>query len=181
MIGDVGQHMRIRTLVAVALGIGLCLKGCGDVNDFKSTHFSDLTSAAISGNALVICGDYSNERAWASLTREIVQPVGEFAFIAHVDFVYNPSIASMTENQIINVVAESSDAFFVFYLPDGELEKTEPTLVLLDFEDRDSIRRMKLIPKAVQTVENNLTIANLLTEEFQQEVDDDGIYRDFSP
>ena len=54
----------------------------------------------------------------------------------------------------------------------------EPSLLVVDLFEEPG-RTFRAVPSAIQSIENNLSIANMDFWEFADNVDADGVFRDF--
>jgi hypothetical protein len=59
------------------------------------------------------------------------------------------------------------------------MRHSEHPVLIVDLFERSG-REFRAIPSTVQSIENNLSLANMDFEEFAEAVDDDRIFRGFS-
>jgi len=127
-------------------------------------------------NSLVLRTDFSDESAWKSLCAAIEEPVGDFR--AYVDFVSDREFDGLEGEQLLSALSENSDRSFAFIVDDGAISGADHPILVMDLFDTPG-RTFRVIPSQIQTVQNNLSIANMGFEEFADAVGDDGIFRGF--
>lgn len=127
---------------------------------------------------LVVRTDFSDPAAWRAIAAEIQAPQGEDGFLANVEIVDDPSNHALPLDQLRERVTTLSPCYFAFVADATTISHPEhPLLVIGLRENRGGAFRA--IPSAIQSIENNLSIANMDFEEFADSVDADGIFRDF--
>ena len=130
-----------------------------------------------SNSAFVIRTDFSDEKVW-NLVKDLVRaPVGEFG--ANVEFLDDPDYAGYTNAEFLELFAGNVEHTFVLVADADTMTHPEHPLRVLDlWHDRG--REFRAVPRQVQSIENNLSIANMDFHEFADSVDADGIFRGFS-
>ena len=128
-----------------------------------------------SEHALVLRTDFSSSAVWDAICDEIRRPVD--GFVAYVTFVDDPSYNGLTTSQIRALLAHANQSFVIVADRDAMSNPDRPLLVidLFDYQGRS----FRAIPSMIQSIENNLSIANMDFEDFADSVDDDGVFRGF--
>ena len=129
-------------------------------------------------NALVLRTDFSDQAIWEAICAEIQRPVGIFRFRAHVEFVDNTEYQDITKQQLLQLVPEDYNHSFIVIVDQTAVSHPERPLLILDLFD-GSGNEFRAIPSTIQSMENNLSIANMDFEEFAESVGEDGIFRGF--
>ena len=125
---------------------------------------------------LVIRTDFENQQAWDTVCELIRAPVqeGHESFNAYVEFLDDPEFRNLGKEDLLARVPADYDHSFLM-VADGEA-----TILVVDlYAERG--RSFRAIPTAIQSIENNLSIANMDFAEFAESVDADGIFRGFPP
>lgn len=132
---------------------------------------------------LVIRVDRSDNSKWKEICDEIKQPQSANRYEAYVDFLddrvlQNSSIEEIQQSLTDNTVYNNSHSFF-FIVDSITIASPEmPILCVSLFPEDTSYYRV--IPIQVQSIENNLTTANLLYDELHIIKDKDGIIRNWT-
>jgi hypothetical protein len=131
-------------------------------------------------NPAVIRTDFDNQEAWETICRLIRAPVheGDNTFYAYVDFFENVQYRDQPVAELLRAVPHDYKHSFLFVVDRESVSRTDfPLLVVNLFESRG--RTFRTVPATVQSIENNLSIANMGFEEFAEAVDRDGVFRGF--
>jgi hypothetical protein len=139
-------------------------------------------------NALILRTDFSDNSAWDSIRTAIEEPVGEFRFRAHVDFLSDPEYTDITLDDLLVLIPPSRDDLplilpvpgytFIFIVDQRAISEPEHPILVIDLSEERG-RSFRAIPSAIQTIENNLSNANMDFDEFADFTDPDGIFRAF--
>jgi hypothetical protein len=128
-----------------------------------------------SDQALVVRTDFSDDAAWTSVVSAIKRPVD--GFFAYVDFVDDSTFDGLTVEQLV-ALRDGLSKSYVIVADAVTMRAPEPSLLVVDlFEELG--RTFRAVPSAIQSIENNLSIANMDFWEFADNVDADGVFRDF--
>jgi Domain of unknown function (DUF6924) len=132
-------------------------------------------------NSLVLRTDFSDDRAWDSLCKAIVEPQTGDLFAARVECVSDTHYESATVEKLLALDQSGASRRFMFVADTLALSDPEhPILVIdLDKEFGQFGRTFRVIPSEAWSVENNLSIANMDFYEFADSADPDGIFRGF--
>ena len=128
------------------------------------------------GTALVVRTDFSDEGVWAEITADVVAPTEE-DFRAIVEFVDDPAHRGLTTEQLLGLVPADGPRFMMVV---DEVTVREPGRPILVVDlGREPGRQFRAVPRAIQSIENNLSLANMDFAEFAGAVDADGVFRGF--
>lgn len=130
-------------------------------------------------NALVLRTDFSNDLIWKAICEEIQRPVGIFHFRANVEFLDDAQYASITKEQLLELIPSNYDHSFIVIADQTAISHPDRPLLVVDLYE-GSGNEFRAIPPQMQSIENNLSIANMDFEEFAEAVDADGIFRGLS-
>jgi hypothetical protein len=131
-------------------------------------------------NPLVIRTDFENQHAWETICKLIRAPVQEDgdAFYAYVDFLDDTDFRDLSADDLLARVSSDYAHSFLFVVDRTAITYPDfPILVVDLYADRG--RSFRAVPSKVQSIENNLSIANMDFAEFADDVDKDGIFRGF--
>jgi hypothetical protein len=128
--------------------------------------------------ALVIRTDFSNHEAWEAIGAAILRLTKE-GFGAQVEFVDDVAYRGATQEQLLDLVLEGEERPFFHMIVDVVTVRSPEHPVLVVDLWREPGRDFRAVPAAVQSIENNLSIANMDFAEFADAVDEDGIFRGF--
>jgi len=129
-------------------------------------------------NPLVLRTDFSNQSAWEEICKTILEPVGLFRFRANVQFVDDVEYSGLMQDQLMGLISKNYNHSFIIVADSIAISSPEHPLLIIDLFD-NSDRVFRALPSLVQSIENNLSIANMDFEEFADAVDEDGIFRGF--
>ena len=129
-------------------------------------------------NTLILRTDFSNQAVWEEIRQEIQKPVTAFQFLAYVEFLDDNEYADITKNQLLQLIPRDYNHSFIIVADQITILHPDRPLLILDLYERSG-KEFRAIPSQIQSVENNLSIANLDLEDFADSVDEDGIFRDF--
>jgi len=91
-------------------------------------------------------------------------------------YVDDPGYAGLTTEQLVGLV-DSSHKSFLFVVDHEAISNPEHSILVLDLRHEPG-RTFRAVPRAVQVIENNLSIANMDFDDFADTVDTDGVFRD---
>lgn len=130
-------------------------------------------------NPLVLRTDFSSQATWETIRTEIQEPAGVLRFRANIEFLDDPQYAGLTTTQLLELVSENYPYNFIVIVDQAAISHPEHPLLIIDLFE-GSGNEFRAIPSTIQSIENNLSIANMDFEEFAEAVDEDGIFRGFS-
>jgi hypothetical protein len=114
---------------------------------------------------------------------------------AHVKFVVNDAYRDKPPEYVVHSLPDNYPYKFCFVVDRRCTENQEHPVLVVGFYPRDhksyeraprstpadEIATFRALPKEIQSIENNLSIANMDFEEFASHVDADGVFREFPP
>jgi hypothetical protein len=128
--------------------------------------------------ALVLRTDFSDQIAWEEICAAIREPIGDFHFLAYVEFLDDSEFANLTKDQLLERVPENYNHTFIILADQTAISRPEHPLLIVELYERSG-RLFRAIPSQIQSIENNLSIANMDFEEFAESADKDGVFRGF--
>jgi hypothetical protein len=130
----------------------------------------------------VVRADFSNDAVWAQLKEEIISPTDE-GFLANVEFVEDRTLAGFDEETIVGAIPRAYPHRYehpVMFVVDGAtISSPDHPLLVVDLHEDDASEPFRSVPRQVQAIENNLSIANMDFFEFAESADGDRVFRGF--
>ena len=126
--------------------------------------------------SLVLRTDFSDDAAWQGVCEAIQTPVGEFS--AYVELIDDPDFADCDVVTLLSLPKESLNHSFLFLVDHETISSDEFPILCVDLR-RNPGSTFRVIPSAMWSVENNLSIANMDFREFAESTDPDGVFRGF--
>ena len=129
---------------------------------------------------VVIRTDFENQKAWETICKSIRAPVpfGDDAFYAYVEFVDDTEFRNLSVEDLLNGVPDGYKHSFLVVVDGAAVANAEFPILVIDLHAERG-RTFRAIPATVQSIENNLSIANMDFFEFADNVDEDGVFRGF--
>lgn len=170
------------TVVAINLVVG-CSQSFNAMNSSRDT------------DPWVIRTDFSNDEQWA-IVRDLIaapQKTAGMEFYAYVKYVSDDRYRDQSLHDLILSLPDNYPGMFCFVVDRECIEKDEHPVLVVGFYPSDNesfsrpplntpagdIETFRALPSQVQSIQNNLSIANMGFEEFAESVDDDGVFRGF--
>lgn len=125
--------------------------------------------------ALIIRTDYSSDAVWNEIRRVIATPVDGFE--AYVEYAEDASYAGLTSAQIVELFGDAGRSY-AMVVDSRTISDPEHPLLVIDIFD-GAHPEFRAVPMAIQSIENNLSIANMDFDEFANAADADGVFRNF--
>jgi len=129
---------------------------------------------------LVIRTDFENQQVWKTIWRLIRTPVpvpGD-TFHALVERLEDAAFRNCSpENLLAGVPGDYTHSFLIVADSTAMTHPDFPLLIIDLVADRG--RSFRAVPSAIQSIENNLSIGNMVFSEFANAVDGHGIFRGF--
>jgi hypothetical protein len=129
-------------------------------------------------NTLVLRTDFSNQSAWAAICEAILKPVGIFRFQANVEFLDDAAYAHVSKAQLLALTSPNYNHSFIIVVDQTAISQLDHPLLIVDLYE-GSGNDFRAVPSQIQSIENNLSIANMDFEEFAESVDEHGVFRGF--
>ena len=127
-------------------------------------------------DALVLRTDFSDQAAWETIRGIIREPVGDFR--AYVEFLDDSEYRDITKDQLLGLVPKDYNHSFLVVVDRTSISQRDFPLLIVGLYD-GSGREFRAVPSQIQSIENNLSIANMDFEELAGSVDEDGVFRGF--
>jgi len=137
-----------------------------------------MTRLPDSDQALVIRTDFSDQATWEAVRATILAPVGPYRFYASVEFVDDPEYRDVSTGELLDIARRSAFRTFLMVADRLTMSHPEQPLLVVDL-NREPGRAFRALPSEIQSIENNLSIANMDFAEFANAVDADGVFRGF--
>jgi hypothetical protein len=146
----------------------------------SAPKFTKMKQPPKTTNPLVIRTDFENQQAWETICKLIRAPVqyGSETFYAYVDFLEDTGFRNLSQEDLLAWMPGDYVQSFIFVVDSTTITHPDfPILVIDLYSDRG--RSFRAVPSEIQSIENNLSIANMDFPEFAEAVDKDGIFRGF--
>jgi hypothetical protein len=133
-----------------------------------------------SDEALVVRTDFSDDSRWEEICSLISTPVEDWGeqYYARVRFLNDLSFCNAKKEQFIGSLSANYDHSFVFMVDSVTISRLDSPILVIDLYTEVG-REFRALPRTIQAIENNLSIANMDFREFADSIDSDGIFRDF--
>jgi hypothetical protein len=131
-------------------------------------------------NPLVIRTDFENQRRWKTICKMIRAPVpapGD-TFYAYVEFLDDAGFRGLGKDELLERLPNDYNHSFLFVVDRTAIAHPEFPVLVVDLR-ADRGRSFRAIPSAIQSIENNPSLANMRFFEFASAVDKDEIFRGF--
>ncbi|HEX6051917.1 MAG TPA: hypothetical protein VFZ21_21760 [Gemmatimonadaceae bacterium] len=131
-----------------------------------------------SDQALVLRTDFSDQAAWDAVRATLLEPVGPYRFYASVAFVDDPEYRDVSTEELLQIARRSAYRTFLIVADRLTMTHREHPLLIVDL-NREPGREFRALPSQIQSIENNLSLANMDFAEFADAADADGVFRGF--
>jgi hypothetical protein len=129
-------------------------------------------------NALVVRTDFSSQQSWPAVREQMLAESDE-GFRAYVKIVDHVDFDGAEPDQVLAAIGDDYGYSFVIIADRATMIDAEHPLLVVDLRNEPG-RSFRALPGAVQSVENNLSIANMDFFEFADAAEQDGgVYRGF--
>lgn len=132
-----------------------------------------------SEDMLVLRTDFSDDATWEAVCDEVSMPVGVMGFQANVRFVDDREYDGVPNAEVPGLFRAGSNHGYVIIADRVTMTHPDHALLILDLLEDEAGRQFRAVPSAIQSIENNLSIANMDFEDFATAVDADGVFRGF--
>ncbi|MEU7753102.1 hypothetical protein [Micromonospora sp. NPDC049171] len=130
----------------------------------------------------VVRADFRDDGGWERLRAEIVNPTPE-GFLADVEFVEDRELTGLDDTAIAAGYPRAYPQEYrhpvVFVVDAVTVSLPEHPLLVVNLNEGDETGPFRALPRQVQAIENNLSIANMDFFEFARAADPDGVFRGF--
>lgn len=129
------------------------------------------------GTALLVRTDFSDDQAWAEVG-DAAQAESPEGFRACLELVDDRRFEGYTAKQAVAGSPPDEEPFFVFLVDRVTTMNPDHPILVVDLRWEPG-RQFRLVPAAMWSVENNLSLSNMDWEDFASSVDADGVFRGF--
>lgn len=130
----------------------------------------------------VIRADFRDDGVWEQLKDEIVSPTEE-GFVAGVEFVEDRALIGLSETAIAagypRAYPRQHRHPVMFVVDTVTVSLPERPLLVINLNEGDETGPFRTLPRQVQAIESNLSIANMDFFEFARSAGPDGVFRGF--
>lgn len=130
----------------------------------------------------VVRADFSDDAAWERVKAEIVEPTVE-GFGADVEFVEDRSLSGLDEAAIVagypRVYPHQYRHPVVVVVDAVAISMPEQPVLVINLNADVDAAPFRAVPRQVQSVQNNLSLANMDFVEFSGSAGGDGVFRGF--
>jgi len=151
-------------------------------------------------NPWVVRASISSDQSWELIKKLVAAPqkdsLSGMEFTANVRFVEDPLFANLPIHDIVRSLPADYPGYLVFVVDTQSDQGNEHSLLVVGFSPQrddpkdfarkpnqtpvEEIRSFRALPSTIQSIENNLTIANMDFEDFRNAVYQDGVFRGFA-
>jgi hypothetical protein len=127
--------------------------------------------------AAVVRTDFSDDAAWRGVVDEMLaeSPEGWRAYVTVID---DAAFDGLTPDQVLDAITDDYHFGFLLIVDADAIHGDARAVLVVDlFEERG--RSFRALLSQVQSVENNLSLANMDFSEFAESVERDGVFRGF--
>ncbi|MBM7494433.1 hypothetical protein JOD64_005655 [Micromonospora luteifusca] len=130
----------------------------------------------------VVRADFRADDVWEQLKDEIVSPTDE-GFVARVEFVEDRTLIGLSDTAITAGYPRAYPRQYrhpvVFVVDAVTVSLPERPLLVVNLNEGDDTGPFRTLPRQVQAIENNLSLANMDFFEFARSAGTDGVFRGF--
>ncbi len=121
--------------------------------------------------------DFSDEPAWQAVREQMLaeSPEGWRAYVSIID---DPVFDALTAQQLLDAITDEYRYGFLIVVDDVAIAGDAHAVLVVDLLDEPG-KSFRAMPSEVQSIENNLSIANMDFVEFADSVGADGVFRGF--
>lgn len=129
-------------------------------------------------NSVVLRTDFSDQAAWEDIGATIREPVGDEGFRAGVDFLDDAAFDGLSKEAVVKLIPRRYAHPIIVIVDRTTVASTGHPVLVIDLAEERG-RDFRAFPSKVQSIENNLSLANMDFEEFADEVGEDGVFHGF--
>jgi hypothetical protein len=127
--------------------------------------------------AAVVRTDFSDDETWRTVSDAMLAETPD-GFRAHVEVVDDPSFDGLGADSVRTAAGDDYPYGFVILVDRESIVRDEHPVLVVDLRHEPG-RAFRALPVTVQSIDNNLTLANMDFFEFADSVDEDGVFRGF--
>ena len=133
--------------------------------------------------SVLIRTDYTDDNAWADVATAAQAPSSPDGFTANLILVNEPIWNSITVEDLLSEIYDSSLSYVFIADTETMTHPEHPILAVYTSNiDRRGIARgrsVRVVPRAMWSIENNLSTANLDFADYVENAGADGVFRGF--
>jgi hypothetical protein len=130
----------------------------------------------------VVRADFTDNVVWERVKEKILQPTEE-GFGADVDFVADQALAALDEAAIVASYLRAYPHAYrhpVLFVVDAvAVSAPEHPVLVVNLNSGVTVGPFRALPRQVQSIQNNLSLANMDYVEFAGATGPDGVFRGF--
>ncbi|MEZ0109633.1 hypothetical protein ABH920_003647 [Catenulispora sp. EB89] len=127
--------------------------------------------------ALLIRTDFSDDDAWLAVIAAVRAPTVE-GFTAHIDICEDRAFADLPPDRLTAHLPNRHRHSVLFVVDAVTIRNPEHPLVAIGLDvTQPPVATLRIIPSAVQMIENNLTSTKMWFQDFVVQADPDGVLR----
>jgi len=130
----------------------------------------------------VVRADFTDDAAWDEIREKIAEPTEE-GFRADVDFLEDRALTGLDEAAIVTGYPRAYPQEYrhpVLFVVDAvAVSAPDHPVLVVNLNARVDARPFRALPRQVQSVQNNLSLANMDFVEFANAAGADGVFRGF--
>ncbi|MFD2763856.1 DUF6924 domain-containing protein [Micromonospora eburnea] len=130
----------------------------------------------------VVRADFSDDVVWKHVKEKIVEPTEE-GFGADVEFVEDRALTGLDEAEIANGYRRAYPHDYrhpiLFVVDAVAVAVPEQPVLVVNLNVRIDAGPFRALPRQVQSIQDNLSLANMDYLEFARSTDTDGVFRGF--
>jgi hypothetical protein len=131
----------------------------------------------VTEDVLVLRTDFSNDEKWERLCAEISTPDPEYGFQPYVVFLSDRQFEHLSAKEIVEALPADYEHPILFVVDGSTMESEESPVLCLDLHEKKG-QEMRVLPRVMWAIENNLSISNDEFSSFLESADEDGVYRE---
>jgi hypothetical protein len=125
-------------------------------------------------NRLIIRTDFSNEAAWEEIVAQLRDPLEPYTF--EMEFVEERAYQGDSVEQVLAALPKDYPHTFFAIIDQTTVSQSDHPVLIVDlYEERGAVFRA--VPSEVAFVDNNLADGNMIWADFNEGMDEDGIFR----
>ena len=119
---------------------------------------------------------FGDQSGWLALLSATRTPSAD-GFLAYVDVVEYFSLDGATPSQVAALLPEKSEYTIAIVADQQSMTDAEQPLLVVLADGSDDPPTLRVVPSALWSIENNLSLANMEWEDFVEFADDHGVFR----
>jgi len=130
--------------------------------------------------SLLIRADFSDDSDWASLCKAAKAP-SEDGFTACLRCINDPDYQGLTADQLLELAPSGNQKglhTFAFIADAETFASHERPVLVVDLHDKPGAT-LRIVPREMWSIENNLSTANMEFSDFANNTDESGVFRGF--